>query len=429
VTAVARSTQTGGDDRWAQLSARAPRLVSTMHAYMDQMAISLRPSSIAALDIALRSLATYLTTNHRVRALRGVSRHHIEGYKTWLAAQPAGPNKTLSAQTIRHRLGMLRVFIERVAEWDWDDAPKACPILASDLPRVNEPLPKFLDDPSAAALMRAAAAAGPLDRLVVEMLARTGLRVGEFCALEANAVVRIGASEWLRVPVGKLRNDRYVPLHPVLVGLLEDWRTSERGTPDSGGDQGQGWLITDGGQPLNRYRIARILSRVARAAGIGHVHPHQLRHALATQAINRGMSLEAIAALLGHRSLRMTLVYARIADRKVADEYFSVTEQVEALYTTNSPTLPATAEGEAMRRLRLEMHRRDLGNGYCTRPPELDCSFETICETCTHFETGPDFVPVLIRQRDHAAERDQDKLTTIYNRLLDTIEAGHHTHR
>ncbi|MGW1037609.1 tyrosine-type recombinase/integrase [Streptomyces antibioticus] len=55
-------------------------------------------------------------------------------------------------------------------------------------------------------------------------------------------------------------------------------------------------------------------------AGLGRVTPHQLRHTLATQAINRGMSLEAIAALLGHRSLSMTRVYARIADRPVADE-------------------------------------------------------------------------------------------------------------
>lgn len=44
-------------------------------------------------------------------------------------------------------------------------------------------------------------------------------------------------------------------------------------------------------------------------------HPHQLRHTLATQAINRGMSIEAIAAMLGHKSLDMTLVYAKIANR------------------------------------------------------------------------------------------------------------------
>jgi hypothetical protein len=125
------------------------------------------------------------------------------------------------------------------------------------------------------------------------------------------------------------------------------------------------------------------------------------------------MSLEAIAALLGHRSLRMTLVYARIGDRKVADEYFSVTKQVEALRTADPPALPASAEGDQMRRLRLETHRRLLGNGYCTRPVELDCAFETVCETCVHFATGPAFVPVLLRQRDHAAERHQANPITV----------------
>ena len=43
------------------------------------------------------------------------------------------------------------------------------------------------------------------------------------------------------------------------------------------------------------------------------------------------MSLEAIAALLGHKSMSMTLTYAKIADRTVANEYFYVTNRIEAL--------------------------------------------------------------------------------------------------
>lgn len=125
---------------------------------------------------------------------------------------------------------------------------------------------------------------------------------------------------------------------------------------------------------------------------------------------------------INHKSLRMTLVYARIADRKVADEYFRVTEQVEALYSAEAPVLPASAEGERMRRLRREMQRRLLGNGYCNRPAELDCSFETVCETCVHFSTGAEFVPVLMRQRDHAAERDQRRLVSVFNGLLDRVD-------
>ncbi|MFD0580165.1 hypothetical protein [Dactylosporangium darangshiense] len=50
-----------------------------------------------------------------------------------------------------------------------------------------------------------------LTRVVVEVLLRTGLRVGEFTALRADAVVLIGAAHWLHVHVGKLHEDRYLP--------------------------------------------------------------------------------------------------------------------------------------------------------------------------------------------------------------------------
>src|SRR5205085_8784707 len=102
-------------------------------------------------------------------------------------------------------------------------------------------------------------------------------------------------------------------------------------------------LFVERGRRFSIARVDRAVAKAARAAGIGHVSPHQLRHTLATQAINRGMSLEAIAALLGHRSMRMTLVYARIADRTVAEEYFTVAEKVEALYDGTTRQLPADA--------------------------------------------------------------------------------------
>ncbi len=84
-----------------------------------------------------------------------------------------------------------------------------------------------------------------------------------------------------------------------------------------------------------------------------HVHPHQLRHTLATGMINRGMSLEAVAALLGHRSMRMTLTYARISNRTVAEEYFGVTQAVEASYESGE-ALSASVEGANMRRIAAE---------------------------------------------------------------------------
>jgi Phage integrase family len=104
------------------------------------------------------------------------------------------------------------------------------------------------------------------------------------------------------------------------------------------------WLFMDRGRRLGPESVRTAVQKVAREAGLGNVTPHQLRHTLATQAINRGMSLEAIAALLGHRSMRMTMVYAKISNRTVADEYFKVSAQVEALYDAPKQ-LPPEAEG------------------------------------------------------------------------------------
>jgi hypothetical protein len=157
---------------------------------------------------------------------------------------------------------------------------------------------------------------------------------------------------------------------------------------------------------------------VARRAGIGHVHPHQLRHTLATQCLNRGMSLEAIAALLGHRSPRMTLVYARIADTVVADQYFTATRAVEAEAITTTPV--HRDDRDAATR-----HRRLLGNGHCTRPLELDCRFHTICEGCGFFETGPEFVTILRRQRDDAADHNDVARISVYDELVRVIDEEH----
>jgi hypothetical protein len=265
----------------------------------------------------------------------------------------------------------------------------------------------------------ARASTDPRDRLAAELLSRTGMRAGELTDLEADAVVLIGAGHWLRIPLGKLRNDRYVPLHPELVQLLTAWtaanlehiRRCKR-------------LIADTRGPLNRYLTGRIVTRVARAAGVPGVHPHRLRHTLATQAINRGMRLEAIAALLGHRKMEMTLTPPeRIANRVVADEYAAVTAKTGALYG-QPPALPADYETSGMARLRRETHARMPGNGLCGRPAELDCRMESARETCAYFRTGPEFLPILVRQRDHARDHGQADRAALFDGLIQNTGNG-----
>ncbi|HYZ54494.1 MAG TPA: tyrosine-type recombinase/integrase [Streptosporangiaceae bacterium] len=298
---------------WEQLAEAIPGITVPMRRYLEQVACVLRPGSVSGADLALRSFAAFLTeTSPRVTSLTLITRRHIEDFKPWLAARPGQNKPRLTTATIAHRLGTLRMFFVRIEEWGWEEAPPRVPMFPGDLPRQDHPLPKALDDAAAAKLLRAAQAdRRMLVRVTVEMLLRTGLRVSEFTSLQASAVVLIGAGPWLHVPVGKLREDRYLPLHPQLVTLIDGYRA--RHVP---ADHPL-LLPRENGRPLDRHTVTRMINKAGAAAGLPHIHPHQLRHTLATQAINRGMSLEAIAALLGHRSLDMTLRYAKIASRTV----------------------------------------------------------------------------------------------------------------
>ena len=135
------------------------------------------------------------------------------------------------------------------------------------------------------------------------------------------------------------------------------------------------------------------------------------------------MRLEAIAALLGHKKMEMTLIYARIANRVVADEYAAVTAKIDALYGHESPpALPADYETTGMARLRREAHARMLGNGLCTRPAELDCRLESACETCAYFRTGTQFLPILTQQRDHARDHGQAERAALFDGLIQRAE-------
>jgi integrase len=412
---VAPSPGTSNDD-WAVLTARVPLVAATMQGFLAQQAVTLAPATIVAFNEVLRRFGLWLSDyDPSAVGIADVTRAHIEAFKIRCSTDTHSlTGKPLAINTIRRRLRLLKVFFDRIIESDDADAPRRNPIIHGDVPPRPEPLPKFLDDAEMAKFMaQVNIEPDPFRKLCVLLLARTGMRVGELTNLDADPVVRIGDHHWLHVPVGKLRNDRYVPLHPELVELIAAWQANNAARIAS-----TGRLLTDQVSAVDRHRVTRMVRRIAKRAGIGHVHPHQLRHTLATQAINRGMRLEAVAALLGHKNLEMTLVYARIAQRTVADEYDAVSSKVDHLYNTQ---LPADAEGPNMKRLR-QQHQRMLGNGWCQRPAAMDCHYETICETCAYYSTDQTHIPVLIRQRDHAQNYHQPGRAKLYQQLVDNTQ-------
>jgi len=69
-----------------------------------------------------------------------------------------------------------------------------------------------------------------------------------------------------------------------------------------------------------------------------------------------------------------------------------------------------------------ELHReisaRMLGNGYCTRPRQLDCAHDSACENCVYFQTTIGFRPTLQAQHDDAAAKQQTERADLFAGLL-----------
>lgn len=332
------------EELWAEIHQPISQVVWR---YLDQLGTVRALDTVKNKEGNLRRFFGWLAQVHpEVQDLHQITRTQIEDFKLWLQDTPCASGKSYHRHTIKDTVSALRCFFQAIQEWDWPEAPERLLVYNSDSPVSDEPLPRFLDDAQAAALLQAARESDDLfTRVCVETLLRTGLRKGEFMRLQLDSVVRIGDTFWLRVPLGKLHNDRYVPLHPEVKRLLDEW-LAQRGEELRTND-----LFVIHGRRIGAGRVDAAVKRAARAAGLGEdVTAHRLRHTLATQAINRGMTLEAIAALLGHRSLTMTLIYARIADRTVQEQYTSVCADLDVLYATavlgNGSAPSLEAEGE-----------------------------------------------------------------------------------
>jgi integrase len=199
----------------------------------------------------------------RRQSVGDLRRARIEGYKRHVAQKPNVRGGRLSKRTIAGELSTLRICLERLAEWDGEDAPARTLMFPGDVPKLDDPLPRFIDDGAAKKLIGAArATSDPFARLAVEFLARTGLRRSEFLDLRVDSVVQIGSACWLHVPLGKLRTDRYIPLHPQLKELLDEWvarRPAGLREP---------WLFVDHGRRLGPDSVRKAILKVACEAGL-----------------------------------------------------------------------------------------------------------------------------------------------------------------
>lgn len=142
------------------------------------------------------------------------------------------------------------------------------------------------------------------DRLLLELLYGSGLRVSEAVGLNIEDFDRTG--RWVRVR-GKGRKERLVPFGAKAADALDTCLTERR-------DQTGPLLLNYRGERLTDRSAHRIVQFYARwIAEDPSIHPHTLRHAFATHLLSDGADLRSIQELLGHARLSTTQKYTRVA--------------------------------------------------------------------------------------------------------------------
>ncbi|WP_420444440.1 tyrosine-type recombinase/integrase [Candidatus Poriferisodalis sp.] len=160
------------------------------------------------------------------------------------------------------------------------------------------------------------------DRLVLEMLYGSGLRVGELCQLDRGAF-RPGDSH-IKV-IGKGAKHRRVPLSEPSVSLLTAWRDGRSDEFDvqrlrNRADRDPAALFVNlRGNRLGTRDVQRILDR----RSVVPTHPHALRHTYATHLLDGGADLRVVQELLGHQRLATTQIYTRVSRERLREVYES----------------------------------------------------------------------------------------------------------
>jgi site-specific recombinase XerD len=165
--------------------------------------------------------------------------------------------------------------------------------------------PKALSEAELRRLLREARRSpNPLHRAVILLLAHTGLRASELCALRLSDVT-LSERKGKIVVRGKGEKVREVPLNAEAREALREWLAARPSVPEDA-------LFIGRRGPLTPSGVWRIVTTCARRAGLEGAHPHTLRHTFATRLLREaGADLVTVAEILGHESLNTTARYTR----------------------------------------------------------------------------------------------------------------------
>lgn len=223
--------------------------------------------------------------------------------------------KGLKETTIKRRLASLKLLFK----WAGQERGMAVNPFDSLNERIRLPkrLPRALDRADQAALRHAVATVSRADgfecvrdKLAIEMLLDTGIRVGELVSID---LADISLASRCVLIHGKGNRQRLVYLlRRSLVRKIEQYLTWRRSLPVCT----EKLFVTAAGVAISAPVVRAGLRRIAKDARITrHVTPHMLRHTCATQWLEGGLDIRYVQKLLGHHSISTTEIYTHVSDQ------------------------------------------------------------------------------------------------------------------
>jgi integrase/recombinase XerC len=316
----ARETQQSSPDA---AHARNALFESFLHELTTLRRLSAHTRAAYARDLAqLETLATADGTE-----LTHLSPAAIRRYAAKLHARGLAPT------SIARTLSAWRSFFRWIGT---RGAAAANPVSGVRAPRRPARLPKALPTEQAVALAAHEADGSPAalrDRAIVELFYSSGLRLAELVALDwrfFSATSRQPRSRgWIDLAgaevtvTGKGNKQRSVPVGAAAVAALRAWMTVRpRLLPPGRCDEEPALFISTRGRRIAARSVQQRVAIVAARAGLPqHVHPHMLRHSMASHVLQSSGDLRAVQELLGHASIAATQIYTKLDWQHLAKVY------------------------------------------------------------------------------------------------------------
>ena len=223
--------------------------------------------------------------------------------------------------TVARKLAALRSFFRFLMQ---EGVVEQNPAALAATPKQDQRLPNYLYEQEVSALIEAPDTATPLgqrDRVILEVLYATGVRIGELVRMELPDV-DLERRE-IRV-VGKGNRERIVLLGERAAAVLRTYLAEGRSQllrEGSAPDQAAVFLNTRGGRLSVRGVQQRLHKYVLEAGASQRITPHAFRHSFATHLLDAGADLRSIQVLLGHRNLGTVETYTHVTTERMKEVY------------------------------------------------------------------------------------------------------------